>query len=67
MNRQIVLQLLLAAALTCALVSCGNRGKLKSPTQIEEAKEKEAKKQARLAQENKSPESPESPDSAEPQ
>jgi len=39
-----IAQLLLLAMIACGLCACGNKGKLKSPTQIQEA---DAKKKAK--------------------
>jgi len=51
MNIRIWLQLLVIASVACGFVACGNKGKLKSPTQIEEAEAKKEKKKGKEAKE----------------
>ena len=45
-----LLHMLLVAALACGLSACGNKGKLKSPTQIQFEAAKKARKEAREKQ-----------------
>ena len=51
MSLRILAQLCLVVVLACNVAACGNKGKLKSPTQIQVSEAKKAKKKARQAKE----------------
>ncbi len=52
---RIVLHLLLVGLLACGLAACGNKGKLKTPSQIEALEAKRARKQAEQIKEEMPP------------
>lgn len=43
------LHVILVAAMACGMAACGNKGRLKSPTQIEAAEAKKARQQEQEA------------------
>lgn len=56
-----VLQWVLAGMLVCGLSACGNKGKLKSPSQIQAAEEKKERKRIKLEKKEAAKKKPEQP------